>query len=75
MPFQSANQQDVFLQLVITVTSRAAKFAAPVCVRCVPSLCLFVAVANNLQRSWRFDGEPPEAVLRDFGTIDWILGG
>jgi hypothetical protein len=32
-------------------------------------------IANNLQRSWRFDGEPPEAVLRDFGTIDWILGG
>ena len=32
-------------------------------------------VANNLQQSWRFDGEPPKAVLRDFGTIDWILGG
>jgi hypothetical protein len=31
--------------------------------------------ANNLQQSWRFDGEPPKAVLRDFGTIDWILGG
>ena len=31
--------------------------------------------ANSLQQSWRFDGEPPKAVLRDFGTIDWILGG
>lgn len=31
-------------------------------------------VANNLQQSWRFDGEPPKAVLRDFRTIDWIWG-
>jgi hypothetical protein len=31
--------------------------------------------AKNLQQSWRFDREPPKAVLRDFGTIDWILGG
>jgi hypothetical protein len=30
--------------------------------------------ANNLQQSWRFDWEPPKAVLRDFWTIDWILG-
>ncbi|WP_082656389.1 hypothetical protein [Bradyrhizobium valentinum] len=30
--------------------------------------------ANNLQQSWRFDGEPPKAVLRDIRTIDWILG-
>src|SRR6185312_9216082 len=32
------------------------------------------APANNLQQSWRFDWEPPKAVLRDFRTIDWILG-
>jgi hypothetical protein len=31
--------------------------------------------ANNLQQSWRFDWEPLKAVLRDFGTSDWILGG
>ena len=31
--------------------------------------------ANNLQQSWRFDWEPPKAVLRDVWTIDWILGG
>jgi hypothetical protein len=31
--------------------------------------------ANNLQQSWRFDREPPKAVLRDVWTIDWILGG
>jgi hypothetical protein len=30
--------------------------------------------ANNLQQSWRFDGEPPKAVLRDVRTIDWIWG-
>jgi hypothetical protein len=30
--------------------------------------------ANNLQQSWRFDWEPPKAVLRDVRTIDWILG-
>jgi hypothetical protein len=30
--------------------------------------------ANNLQQSWRFDREPPKAVLRDVWTIDWILG-
>src|SRR3981081_3431083 len=36
---------------------------------------IFQTTANNLQRSRRFDGEPPKAVLRDFGTIDWILGG
>jgi len=30
--------------------------------------------ANNLQQSWRFDWEPPKAVLRDIWTIDWILG-
>jgi hypothetical protein len=29
--------------------------------------------ANNLQQSWRFDWEPPKAVLRDAWTIDWIL--
>jgi hypothetical protein len=33
-----------------------------------------VAEANNLQQSWRFDWEPPKAVLRDVWTIDWILG-
>jgi hypothetical protein len=33
------------------------------------------AAANNLQQSWRFDWEPPKAVLRDVRTIDWILGG
>jgi hypothetical protein len=32
------------------------------------------AQANNLQQSWRFDWEPPKAVLRDVRTIDWILG-
>jgi hypothetical protein len=31
-------------------------------------------IANNLQQSWRFDWEPPKAVLRDVWTIDWILG-
>jgi hypothetical protein len=30
--------------------------------------------ANNLQQSWRFDREPPKAVLSDVWTIDWILG-
>jgi hypothetical protein len=30
--------------------------------------------ANNLQQSWRFDWEPPKAVLRDVRTTDWILG-
>jgi hypothetical protein len=30
--------------------------------------------ANNLQQSWRFDWEPPKAVLRDVRTIDWISG-
>ena len=24
--------------------------------------------ANNPQQSWGFDGEPPEAVMKDFGT-------
>ena len=33
-----------------------------------------LSVANNLQQSWRFDGEPPKAVLRDVTTIDWIWG-
>src|SRR6476620_7599778 len=32
-----------------------------------------VRSANNLQQSWRFDWEPPKAVLRDVMTIDWIL--
>jgi hypothetical protein len=31
------------------------------------------APANNLQQSWRFDWEPPKAVLSDVRTIDWIL--
>ena len=31
--------------------------------------------ANNLQQSWRFDWEPPKAVLGDVRTIDWIWGG
>ena len=30
--------------------------------------------ANNLQQSWRFDWEPPKAVLRDVRMIDWIFG-
>ena len=30
--------------------------------------------ANNLQQSWRFDWEPPKAVLRDVWTIVGILG-
>ena len=30
--------------------------------------------ANNLQQSWRFDWEPPKAVLRDVRTVDWIFG-
>ena len=30
--------------------------------------------ANNLQHSWRFDWEPPKAVLRDVGIIVWTLG-
>jgi len=34
-----------------------------------------VLQANNLQQSWRFDWEPPKAVLRDVRTIDWIWGG
>ena len=32
------------------------------------------ARANNLQQSWRFDWEPPKAVLRDVWTKVWILG-
>jgi len=35
---------------------------------------VFASKANNLQQSWRFDWEPPKAVLRDIWTIDWILG-
>ena len=35
---------------------------------------IFDCEANNLQQSWRFDWEPPKAVLRDVWTIDWILG-
>jgi hypothetical protein len=35
----------------------------------------FVRQANDLQQSWRFEWEPPKAVLRDHWTIDWILGG
>jgi DNA-binding transcriptional LysR family regulator len=38
-------------------------------------VCIMPASANNLQQSWRFDWEPPKAVLRDVRTIDWILGG
>ena len=34
----------------------------------------FARKANDLQQSWRFDWEPPKAVLRDVWTIDWILG-
>ena len=26
--------------------------------------------ANNPQQSWGFEGEPPEAVIKDFGTRD-----
>jgi hypothetical protein len=26
--------------------------------------------ANNPQQSWGFEGEPPEAVTKDFGTRD-----
>jgi hypothetical protein len=33
-----------------------------------------VGRANNLQQSWRFDWEPPKAVLWDVRTIIWILG-
>ena len=33
----------------------------------------WIVEANNLQQSWRFDWEPPKAVLRDVRTIDWIL--
>jgi hypothetical protein len=29
--------------------------------------------ANNPQQSWGFDGEPPEAVMKDAGTRDWTL--
>lgn len=29
---------------------------------------------NNLQQSWRFEGEPPEAVRSDDMTRDGILG-
>jgi hypothetical protein len=34
---------------------------------------IIAPLANNLQQSWRFDGEPPKAVLRDIRTIDRIL--
>jgi hypothetical protein len=37
------------------------------------SICTMHSRANNLQQSWRFDWEPPKAVLRDVWTIDWIL--
>ena len=37
-------------------------------------LATAASAANNLQQSWRFDWEPPKAVLRDVWTIDWILG-
>jgi HlyD family secretion protein len=36
--------------------------------------CDYNTQANNLQQSWRFDWEPPKAVLRDVWTIVWILG-
>jgi hypothetical protein len=41
----------------------------------ISSSALGSSEANNLQQSWRFDREPPKAVLRDVWTIDWILGG
>ena len=31
--------------------------------------------ANNPQQSWGFEGEPPEAVMKDSGTRDWTLWG
>jgi hypothetical protein len=31
--------------------------------------------ANDPQQSWGFDGEPPEAVMKDSGTRDWTLRG
>ena len=31
------------------------------------------AVANNPQQSWGFDGEPPEAVMKDSGTREGTL--
>jgi hypothetical protein len=29
--------------------------------------------ANNPQQSWAFEGEPPEAVIKDVGTRDGTL--
>ena len=40
----------------------------------LPRSIAVLGAANNLQQSWRFDWEPPKAVLRDVWTIDWILG-
>ena len=31
---------------------------------------LRATLANNPQQSWGFEGEPPEAVIKDFGTRD-----
>jgi len=39
-----------------------------------PRIAPAATQANNLQQSWRFDWEPPKAVLRDVWTIVWILG-
>jgi hypothetical protein len=36
----------------------------------VRQLVLAASVANNPQQSWGFDGEPPEAVIKDSGTRD-----
>ena len=33
----------------------------------------FSGVANNPQRSWEFEGEPPKAVMKDSGTRDGTL--
>jgi hypothetical protein len=44
------------------------------CLQALPVGNLQTCTANNLQQSWRFDWEPPKAVLRDVFTIVWILG-
>jgi hypothetical protein len=34
---------------------------------------LILGPANNPQQSWGFDGEPPEAVIKESGTTDGTL--
>jgi hypothetical protein len=60
----SAKLQQVEHQLAVVENSKSWRITAPL-----------RGIANNLQQSWRFDWEPPKAVLRfgrllDFGAAE-----